>query len=155
MPVLDYVTPVAAVGGLLLGLWAGCRPFLDDRVRLQVTACLKKVDNSWLVNGGVDEVGFVKAFSSCGEEFVAVSVTNMSKFPVALASVDLVLKDGDERRIPQILGAIEPKRRQGFNYPLLEKNRLDELGNVASENVLSCRVRTECGKEILKPVRGR
>jgi hypothetical protein len=85
LPVLDYVTAVAAFGDLLLGLWAAWRTFLDDRVKLRVTACLKKVDNSWLVDGASDEVEFVKAFSSYGDEFVAVSVTNMSKFPVALA----------------------------------------------------------------------
>lgn len=154
MPVLDYVTAVAAFGGLLLGLWAAWRTLLDDRVRLRVTASLKKVDNSWLVDGGIDEVEFVKDFSSFGEEFVAISVTNMSKFPVALASVDLVLKDGGERGLPGVVCAIEPRRRKGFRYPLLEKNRTDELGNVASENVLSCRVQTECGLEVVKPVRG-
>ena len=136
------------------GLWAAWRTFLDDRVRLRVTAYLKKVDNNWLVDGGIDEVEFVKDFSSFSEEFVAVSVTNMSKFPVALASVDLVLKDGGERGLPGVLGAIEPRRRKGLSYPLLEKNRSDQLGNVASENVLSCRVRTECGVEIVKAVRG-
>ena len=85
---------------------------------------------------------------------MSVSVTNMSKFPVALASVELVLKDGDERAMLQVFGAIEPRRRKELRYPLQEKNRTDELGNVASENVLSCRVRTECGLEIVKPVRG-
>lgn len=155
MPILDYVTAVAAFGGLLLGLWATWRTSLDDRVKLRVTARLKKVDNSWLVDGGVDEVEFVKDFSSSSEEFVAVSVTNLSKFPVALASVDLLLKDGDERGLPQVWGAIEPRRRKALSYALLEKNRPDQLGNVASENVLSCRVRTECGLEIVKPVRGR
>lgn len=154
MPVLDYVTAVAAFGGLLLGLWAAWRTFLDDRAKLRVTAYLKHVDNSWLVDGGVDEVEFVKDFSSFGDEFVAVSVTNMSKFPVALASVDLVLKDGGERGLPGVVGAIGPRRRKGLSYPLLEKHRTDQLGNVASENVLSCRVRTECGVEIVKPVRG-
>ena len=116
---------------------------------------LKKVDNSWLTDGGVDEVEFVKGFSSFGEEFVAINVTNMSKFPVALASVDLVLKDGGERGLPRVVGAIGPRRRKALSYPLLEKNRFDELGNVASENVLSCRTRTECGAEIVKAVRGR
>lgn len=153
MPVLDYVTEAAAFGGLLLGFWAAWRTFLDDRVKLRVTACLEKVDNSWLVDGASDEVEFVRAFSRYGEEFVSISVTNMSKFPVALASVDLVLKDGEERGISQVFGAIEPRRRKELSYPLLEKNRADELGNVASENVLSCRVRTECGKEMVKPVR--
>ena len=138
MPVLDYVTAVAAFGGLLLGLWAAWRTFLDDRVKLRVTARFTKVDN---VSGSSDE-------------FVAASVTNMSKFPVALASVELVLEDGDERAMLPWSGAIEPRRRKGFSYALLEKNRRDKLGNVASENVLSCRVRTECGLEIVKPVRG-
>lgn len=142
MPVLDYVTAVAAFGGLLLGLWAAWRTLLDDRVRLRVTAYLKKVDNR-------------KGFSISGEEFVAVSVTNMSRFPIALASVDLVLKDGAERGLLGVVGAIGPRRRKGLSYPLLEKNRPDQLGDVASENVLSCRVRTECGLEIVKPVRGR
>ena len=155
MPILDQVTAVAAFGGLLLGLLAAWRTFLDDRVRLRVTAHLKKVDNSWLVDGGVDEVEFVKDFSSFGEEFVAIGVTNMSKFPVALASVDLVLKDGGERGLPGVVGAIGPRRRKALSYPLLEKNRFDELGNVASENVLSCRVRTECGVEKVQAVIGR
>ena len=134
--------------------WTVWRTFLDDQVNLRVTAYLQKVDNSWLVDGGIDEVEFVKDFSSFGEEFVAISVTNMSKFPVAVASVDLFLKDGDERGIPQAFGAIEPRRRKEFSYPLLERNRPDDLGNVASENVLSCRVLTECGVEIVEPVRG-
>ena len=155
MPILDYVTAVAAFGGLLLGLGAAWQTFLDDRVKLRVTARLKKIDNRWLVDGGTDEVEFVKDFSSSSEEFVAVSVTNMSKFPVALASVDVVLKDGGERGLPGVFRAIDPRRRKGLSYPLLEKNRPDQLGNVASENVLSCRVRTECGVEIVKPVRGR
>ena len=136
MSVLDYVTAVAAFGGLLLGFWAAWRTFLDDRVRLRVTACLKKFDNS----------------SSFNEGFVAISVTNMSKFPVALASADLVLRDGEERGLWQGRGAIEPRRRKEVSYRLLEKNRSDDLGNVAAENVLSCRVRTECSLEIVKRV---
>jgi hypothetical protein len=64
-----------------------------------------------------------------------------------------LLKDGKERGISRVFGAIEPRRRKELSYPLLEKNRMDELGNVASENVLSCRVRTECGKGIVTPVR--
>ena len=96
-----------------------------------------------------------KGFSFSGEEFVAVSITNMSKFPVALASVELVFKDGDKRRMTQVYGAIEPRRRKELRYPLLEKYRTDELGDAASENVLSCRVRTECGVKIVKPVRRR
>ncbi|MCY3703985.1 MAG: hypothetical protein OXH08_00545 [Gammaproteobacteria bacterium] len=155
MPILDQITAVAAFGGLLLGLLAAWRAFLDDRVRLRVTARLKKVDNSWLVDGGVDEVEFVKGFSSFGEEFVAISVTNMSKFPVALESVDLVLKDGGERGLLGVVGAIGPRRRKGLSYPLLEQYRPDQLGNVAPENVSSCRVRTECGLEIVKAVGGR
>ena len=112
MSVLDYVTAVAAFGGLLLGFWAAWRTLLDDRARLRVTACLKKFDNSWLVDGGIDEGGIVKDPSSFSEGFMAVSVTNMSKFPVALASVDLVLRDGEERGLLQVFGAIEPRRRK-------------------------------------------
>ena len=155
MPILDYLTAAAAFGGLLLASWAAWRTFLDDRVRLRVTARLKKVDNSWLVDGGIDEVEFVKDFSSSSEEFVAVSVTNMSKFPIALASIDLVLKDGAERGLLEVFGAIEPRRRRALSYALLEKNRPDQLGDVAAEDVLSCRVRTECGLEMVKPVRRR
>ena len=139
MPILDYVTAVAAFGGLLLGLWAAWRTFLDDRVKLRVTTRLKKVDNSWVVDGEI-------------YEFVAVSVINMSKFPIALASVDLVLEEGAERALLGVFDAIEPRRRKALSYPLLEKNRPDQLGDVAAENVLSCRVRTECGLEIVKPV---
>ena len=142
MPTRDYITAVAAFGGLLLGLWAAWRTCLDDRIKLRVTARLKRLANSWVVNGEI-------------YEFVAVSVTNMSKFPVALASVDLILEDGAERELPGVFGAIGPRRRKALSYPLLEKNRPDQWGNVASENVLSCRIRTECGMEMVKPVRGR
>lgn len=138
LTVLDHVTAVAAFGGLLLGLWAAWRTFLDDRVKLRVTARFTKVDN----------------VSGVSDEFVAASVTNMSKFPVALASVELVLKDGDDRPMLPVFGAIEPRRRKEFSYALQEKNRPDKSGNVASENVLSCRVRTECGLEIVERVRG-
>ncbi|MYK69032.1 MAG: hypothetical protein F4020_05645 [Gammaproteobacteria bacterium] len=140
MPILVYVTAVAAFGGLLLGLWAAWRTFLDDRVKLRVTTRVKKVDNSWVVDGEI-------------YEFVAVSVTNMSKFPIALASVDLVLEEGADRALSGVFDAIEPRRRKALSYPLLEKNRPDQMGDVASENVRSCRVRTECGLEIVKLVR--
>ena len=142
MPTLDYITAVAAFGGLLLGLWAAWRTFLDDRIKLRVTARLKRLANRWVVDGEI-------------YEFVAVSVTNMSRFSVALASVDLILEDGAERELPGVFGAIDPRRRKALRYALLEKNRTDQLGDMASENVLSCRVRTECGRVIVKPVRGR
>lgn len=143
MPVLlDYFTAVAAFGGLLLGLWAAWRTFLDDRVKLRVTACLKRFDNSRLVDGQIDEVGVTQDPSSFSEGFVAVSVTNMSKFPIALASVDLVLKDGEERGISPGFSAIEPRRRRELSYPLLEKNRPDDLGNVAPRTCCLA----ECGR---------
>ncbi len=140
LSVLDYVTEGAAFGGLVLGLLTAWRTFLDNRVRLRVTAYLKK------------EPGFAKGFTKYGEEFVVVGVTNMSKFPVALAAVALVLRDGEERWVSQGSGTIEPRRRKELIYPLLEKKRTDALGNVVPENVLSCRVRTECGLELVKPV---
>ena len=87
MPVLDYVTAVAAFGGLLLGLWAAWRTFLDDRAKLRVTAYLKHVDNSWLVDGGVDEVEFVKDFSSFGKLLTRVDATPLIRIRLSVSSM--------------------------------------------------------------------
>ena len=74
-----YITAAAAFGGLVLGVFNTWKGLINDKVKLRVTASLGKRE---------DDVDFVK-----------IKFTNMSKFPVAFASIDLALKDGSQRRI--------------------------------------------------------
>ena len=82
-----------------------------------------------------------------------VIVTNLSSFPVALASIELGLKGGGRRGFPRHYvnrGPIEPRRNSSYGYFLQRDHNPRE--DLFPEDVESCALRTECGFECEVPV---
>ena len=128
MDYLAVVTAVAAFGGLVLGVLNTWKVHIEDKVKLKVMASLAKTDE--------------------GTDYVRVLVTNMSRFPVAPASIELVLKGGGTRGFPTSYvnrAPIEPRRNSSYGYFL--QGHPDPQEHLLPEDVESCVLRTECGYE--------
>ena len=128
------LTLLAALGGLALGVLNTWRNFLDDRVKLRFSARLDRMDDM---------------------EFATATVTNLSKFPVAIATVDLLLNGGRQRQLPYSRDRlIDPRRAQVYTYRLRAQYRPDTDSDLSAEDVRGFLIHTECGitKEVpIKP----
>ena len=132
MDYLAYITAVAAFGGLVLGVFNTWKAHVEDKVKLRITACLRKRDD------GVDAV--------------KINITNLSKFPVAIPYVGAGRRGGTYRNLLR-LGldqTLDPRRNLAIVYPLRQNYDEEDL---SPEDVQSCIVRTECGLKCVLPIK--
>ena len=124
--VLTLATALIAFATLLVVLWSARRDLLKDQPRFRFGSRV-----GWTNDGS----------------FATARITNISRLPLGIASIDILLRDGNERRVFHsfdeegvVIGPMEMR-----SYPH------DLRAPYGHRDVRGFRVRTECGivKEII------
>ena len=124
--VLAVATALIAFATLLVVLWSARQDLLKDKPRFRFGS----------------RVGRTKDRS-----FATARITNVSRLPLGIASIDLLLRDGNERRVFDSFdeegAVISPMQLRSYSYDL--------QAPYEHRDVRGFRIRTECGivKEIV------
>lgn len=129
------ITAIAAFGGLLLGIINLVRSLVREKVKLDV-----RVQNSQ-------------------DKYIAVTVVNLSSFPVVIRFVELTFNglDEPERPYPQAeSNVIEPRHVLEFIHPLerIQVSAPTQGGSTVHLPTLlkRCVVETQCGARVAESV---
>lgn len=132
MSIMQFeLTAIGTVVSLALGVWNAYRTLAKDRVKLRV-----KLSASFRVGDKYSE----SSTTLVSHQHVAVvEVANLSSFPISLAGIEFVLRDGQRRAM--LMRADRSKRLEPR-----ESHHFWSHGQGFPDNIKQVVVTTQCGR---------